>query len=119
MAAPQGLPVTVPIFRAAKSRGDKLTVLTCYDYTFAKLLDNAGIDALLVGDSLGMVLQGRANSLTVTMEQMVYHTECVARGAKRAMVIADLPFLSYQPSTRDAILNAGRLLQAGAAAVKL
>jgi 3-methyl-2-oxobutanoate hydroxymethyltransferase len=112
-------PVTVPAFRAAKARGDRLTVLTCYDYSFAKLLDAAGIDALLVGDSLGMVVQGRPTSLQVTMRQMIYHTECVARGAKRALVIADMPFLSYQPSARDAVRNAGRLLQAGAAAVKL
>jgi 3-methyl-2-oxobutanoate hydroxymethyltransferase len=109
----------VPAFRAAKGRGERLTVLTCYDYSFAKLLDAAGIDALLVGDSLGMVVQGRPTSLKVTMRQMLYHTECVASGTKRALVIADMPFLSYQPSTRDAVKNAGRLLQAGAAAVKL
>lgn len=112
-------PVTVPAFRAAKNRADKLTVLTCYDYTFAKLLDAAGIDALLVGDSLGMVIQGRSTPLGVTMRHMIYHTECVARGTKRALVIADMPFLSYQASTRDAVRNAGKLLQAGAAAVKL
>lgn len=111
-------PMTVPSFRAAKGR-DKLTVLTCYDYTFANLLDSAGIDALLVGDSLGMVIQGRSNSLAVTMRHMAYHTECVARGAKKSLVIADLPFGSYQASSRDAVKNAGKLLQAGAAAVKL
>lgn len=112
-------PVTVPGFRAAKARGEKLVVLTCYDYTFAKLLDSAGVDALLVGDSVGMVVQGHPHSLRVTMGQIVYHTECVARGARRALVIADMPFISYQPSNRDAVKNAGRLLRAGAAAVKL
>ncbi|CAN5554582.1 3-methyl-2-oxobutanoate hydroxymethyltransferase [soil metagenome] len=112
-------PITVPHFRSAKERQQKLTVLTCYDYTFAKLLDVAGVEALLVGDSLGMVIQGQQTSLRVTMRQMIYHTECVARGAKRALVIGDLPFLSYQTSPRDAVKNAGRLLQAGAAAVKL
>src|SRR5262245_1826266 len=111
-------PVTVPAFRAAKARSHKLSVLTCYDYTFARLLD-PHVDALLVGDSLGMVLQGQSDSLRVTIRQMIYHTECVARGAKHALVIADMPFLSYQPSPRDAVRNAGRLLQAGAKAVKL
>jgi len=112
-------PITVPAFRAAKAGGDKLAVLTCYDYTFARLLDAAGVDALLVGDSLAMVIQGQPTSLGVTMRQMIYHTACVARGATRALVIADMPFLSYQTSPRDAVRNAGRLLQAGAAAVKL
>lgn len=112
-------PMTVPAFRAAKSRGQPLAVLTCYDYTFARLLDTAGLDALLVGDSLGMVLQGRPNSLRVTMRQMAYHTECVARGTRKALVITDMPFLSYQASPTSAVRNAGRLLQAGAAAVKI
>ncbi len=119
MPDPSEATMTVPLFRAAKGKGDKLTVLTCYDYSFAKLLDGAGVDALLIGDSLGMVIQGQPNPLRVTMKQMIYHTQCVARGARRALVIADLPFLSYQPSERDAVRNAGRLLQAGAAAVKL
>jgi 3-methyl-2-oxobutanoate hydroxymethyltransferase len=112
-------PITVPVFRADKGRGDKLTVLTCYDYTFARLLDAAGIEALLVGDSLGMVIQGQPTSLKVTMRQMMDHTSYVARGAKRALVIADMPFLSYQTSPRDAVRNAGKLIQAGASAVKL
>jgi 3-methyl-2-oxobutanoate hydroxymethyltransferase len=112
-------PITVPVFRAAKAKSQKLTVLTCYDYSFARLFDAAGVEALLVGDSLGMVLHGQANSLRVTMRQMLDHTRAVARGTQRALVIADMPFLSYQASDRDAVTNAGRLIKAGAAAVKL
>jgi 3-methyl-2-oxobutanoate hydroxymethyltransferase len=116
---PNEIATTVPSFLAAKASGRKLSVLTCYDYTFAKLLDAAGVDALLVGDSMGMVIQGEKTSLRVSMAQMAYHTRCVAQGAKRALVIADMPFLSYQTSARDAVRNAGRLLKAGAAAVKI
>ena len=112
-------PMTVPEFRAAKSRGQKLAVLTCYDYTSAKLLDGAGVDALLVGDSLGMVIQGQKTPLPVTMRDMLYHTACVARGTSRALIIADMPFLSYQVSAVQAVRNAGRFLKIGAAAVKL
>jgi 3-methyl-2-oxobutanoate hydroxymethyltransferase len=97
-----------------------LAVLTCYDYTSARLLDTAGVDALLVGDSVGMVMQGHANSLSVTLDEIIYHTRCVVRGTQRALVIADLPFMTYQVSVEQAITNAGRLIkEGGAAAVKL
>ena len=111
--------VTVPEFAAARARGDKLAVVTAYDYTSAKLADEAGIDAILVGDSLGMVIQGHATPLPVTLAQMQYHTACVVRGVTRALVIADLPFLSYQVSPRQAVKSAGSMLKVGAAAVKL
>jgi 3-methyl-2-oxobutanoate hydroxymethyltransferase len=113
-------PMTVPEFTAAKSRGVRRTVLTAYDYTMARLLDEAGIDAILVGDSLGMVMQGEPNSLRVTMEEMIYHTRLVARGVKRSLLISDLPFMSYQVSPQQALESAGRLLkEGGAQAVKL
>lgn len=111
--------VTIPSFRARKNSGQKISVLTAYDYTSAVLLDNAGIDALLVGDSLGMVIQGQSTTLPVELEHSIYHTACVARGVKRALVIADMPFLSYQVSPEQATESAGRLLKAGASAVKL
>jgi 3-methyl-2-oxobutanoate hydroxymethyltransferase len=111
--------VTVPA--VLESKGErKLTMLTAYDYTFARLADRAGVDMLLVGDSLAMVVQGGANTLGVTMDEMVYHTRLVARGAERAMVVGDMPFLSYQVSVADAVANAGRLIKEGGAhAVKL
>jgi 3-methyl-2-oxobutanoate hydroxymethyltransferase len=113
-------PVTVPDFLSARARGVPLTVLTAYDYTMARLLDAAGVDALLVGDSLGMVVQGQPDSLAVTLDEMVYHTRLVARGARRALVVADLPFLSFQVSPQQALESAGRLLkEGGATAVKL
>lgn len=112
-------PVTVPEFRSAKGRAEKLVVITAYDYPSGKLADEAGIDAVLVGDSLGTVVQGHANTIPVTLAQMAYHTEMVARAVKRALVIADLPFGSYQASPRQAVRSAVRLLKAGAAAVKL
>ena len=118
MTAPAAKPVTVPDFRAAKGQR-KLAVVTAYDFTAAKLADAAGVDAILVGDSLGKVVQGYATSLPVTMEHMAYHTACVVRGTSRALVIADLPFGSYQESKQQAIRSAVRLIQAGAAAVKL
>ena len=103
-----------------KSRGEKISMLTAYDATMAGLLDRAGIDVLLVGDSLGMVILGGDDTLEVTMDDMVRHTRAVRRGAKRALILADMPFMSYQASTSDAVRNAGRLLQeGGAAAVKL
>ena len=111
-------PVTVPDFRAAKGRR-KLAVVTGYDYTSAKILDAAGVDAILVGDSLGMVVQGHSSSLPVTLAQMLYHVRCVLRGTGRALVVADLPFLSYQISPGQAVRNAGTFLKAGAAAVKI
>lgn len=112
-------PVTVPEFRTAKARATKLAVVTAYDYTAAKIADSAGIDAVLVGDSLGMVVQGLSNPLPVTLAEMTYHTKCVVRGVKRSLIIADLPFLSYQVSPRQAVRSAGKLLKAGAQAVKL
>ncbi len=113
-------PVTVPEFRAAKDRGAKLAVITAYDYTSARLCDDAGVDCILVGDSLGMVVQGHSTSLPVTLDEMIYHTRCVVRGARRALVVTDMPFLTYQVSPRQAVKSAGRLLkEAGAHAVKL
>lgn len=112
--------VTVPDIIRKKSQNQKITCLTAYDYSFARILDQAGIDILLVGDSLGCVFQGQANTLPVTMDEMIYHTRAVARGRKRALVVGDMPFLSYQVSQEQAIKNAGRLLQEGGAeAVKL
>jgi 3-methyl-2-oxobutanoate hydroxymethyltransferase len=116
---PPPRPVTVPEFRAGKSRGTKLAVVTAYDYASALLADAAGVDAILVGDSVGMVVQGHPTSLPVTLDQIRYHTKCVVRGTKRALVVADLPFMSYQVSPRQAVRNAGKLIQAGAHAVKL
>lgn len=113
-------PVTVPEFRAAKSRGAKLAVVTAYDYTSARLCDEAGADCLLVGDSLGMVVQGHPTSLPVTLGEMIYHTRCVVRGTRRALIVVDMPFLTYQVSPRQAVKNAGRVMkEAGAHAVKL
>ncbi len=112
--------VRVPDFADRKRRGEKIAVLTAYDATMARLMDRAGVDALLVGDSLGMVVKGDSTTLEVTMDMMVHHTRSVANGTKRALVIADLPFLSYQTSMADAVRNSGRLLAEGhAAAVKL
>src|SRR5688500_3629400 len=117
---PSSRPVTVPEFRAAKGRGEKLAVVTAYDYTSARLADEAGVDAVLVGDSLGMVIQGHATSLPVTLRDVIYHTRCVVRGVKRALVVADLPFLTYQVSPRQAVRSAGKLMKLGGAhAVKL
>lgn len=103
-----------------KQRGEKIAVLTAYDAMMARLLDRAGIEVLLVGDSLGMVLLGHETTLPVTMDAMVHHTSAVRRGSRRALVVADMPFLSYQISVEEAIRNAGRLVQeAGANAVKI
>lgn len=113
-------PMTVPDFMAAKARGTRLSVLTAYDYTMARLLDAAGVDALLVGDSLGMVVQGHSNSLPVTLDEIIYHARCVARGVSRSLLVADLPFMSFQISPQQALQNAGRLIKEGGAhAVKL
>jgi 3-methyl-2-oxobutanoate hydroxymethyltransferase len=112
--------VTVPDFVAAKARRHRLTMLTAYDYTMARLLDDAGVDSLLVGDSLGMVVQGQPDSLAVTLDEVVYHTRLVARGVRRSLLVADLPFMSYQVSPKQALKNAGRLIkEGGAQAVKL
>src|SRR5207302_10928749 len=113
-------PVTVPDFLAAKSRGVRLTLLTAYAYTMAGLLDAAGVDGLLVGDSLGMVVQGQETSLGVTLDEVIYHTRCVARGVRRSLLVADMPFMSFQISPQQALENAGRLLkEGGARAVKI
>lgn len=113
-------PVTVPDFLAAKAQGARLTMLTAYDYSSARLLDEAGVDSILVGDSLGMIVQGHPHSLTVTLDEVIYHTKCVARGVRRALLIADMPFMSYQISPEQALASAGRLVQEGGAhAVKL
>src|SRR6266516_3370626 len=101
-------PVTVPDFLSARSRGTRLAVLTAYDYTFARLLDETGVDAILVGDSLGMVIQGHANALPVTLDEMIYHTRCVARGTSRAMIITDMPFMTFQLGPKQALESAGR-----------
>ncbi|QJW97467.1 3-methyl-2-oxobutanoate hydroxymethyltransferase [Frigoriglobus tundricola] len=112
--------ITAPEFRAAKARGAKLAVVTAYDYTSARLCDEAGVDCILVGDSVGMVVQGHPTSLPVTLDEMIYHTRCVMRGVRRALVVADLPFLTYQVSPRQAVRSAGRLMKEGGAhAVKL
>ncbi|MBI5057837.1 MAG: 3-methyl-2-oxobutanoate hydroxymethyltransferase [Nitrospirae bacterium] len=111
---------TVQDFLKKKKEGKKITMITAYDYPFARIVDEAGIDAVLVGDSLGMVVQGLENTLPVTMDEMLYHTKMVARAVRSAMVIGDMPFMSYQTSISDAVKNAGRFLkEAGAAAVKL
>lgn len=110
---------TVVTFRNAKNH-EKLAMLTAYDYTMAKLLDQSGVNALLVGDSLGMVMLGYESTLSVTMEDMIHHCAAVARGVKEALVVCDMPFMSYQSSVYDAVCNAGRLVkEGGAEAVKL
>lgn len=111
---------SVLTFRNAKQKNERLTMLTAYDYSTAKLIDASGIDAVLVGDSLGMVMLGYEDTLSVTMEDMIHHTKAVARGVKDALVVSDLPFMSYQTSVYDAVSNAGRLIKEGRAqAVKL
>lgn len=111
---------TVNTFKNAKEKKEKITMLTAYDYSTAKLIDESGVESILVGDSLGMVCLGYEDTLSVTMEDMIHHSAAVARGAKNAMVITDLPFMSYQTSVYDAVVNAGRLMKEGRAqAVKL
>lgn len=117
---PSSKPVRVPDLAAMKHRGERITVLTAYDWTMARLLDRAGIDVLLVGDSLGMVVLGHSTTVPVTLDMMVHHTGAVSRGARRALVVADLPFLTYQVDASETMRNAGRLVQeGGAAAVKI
>src|SRR6185369_5321016 len=112
--------IRVPDLKDKKSRGEKIAMLTAYDATMARLLDQAGVDALLVGDSVAMVVLGYENTLSVTLDDMLHHTRAVARGAARALIVADMPFLSYQVSADEAVRNAGRLLQeGGASAVKI
>ncbi len=115
-----GTPFTIQSFKTAKEKGERITMLTAYDYTTASLLDEAGVDCLLVGDSLGMVMLGYENTLKVTMDDMIHHTKAVARGTQKAFLIGDMPFLSYHVSVEEAVRNAGRFVQeAGAMAVKL
>ena len=111
--------MTVLEFQRHKRDKKKLTVVTAYDALFARIVEQAGIEAILVGDSLGVVVQGKANTLSVTMDDMLYHTKLVSGVAQRALIIGDMPFMSYQASLEDALRNAGRFLQAGAQAIKL
>ena len=111
---------TVVSFREAKQKGEKICLLTAYDYSTARLMDEAGINGILVGDSLGNVMLGYEDTISVTMEDMIHHGAAVARGAKNALVIIDMPFMSYQTSVYDAVVNAGRLMKEGrASAIKL
>ncbi|MDH3202744.1 MAG: 3-methyl-2-oxobutanoate hydroxymethyltransferase [Myxococcales bacterium] len=113
-------PVTVPGLRQMKRKGERITMVTAYDATFARLFDDAGIDVLLVGDSLGMVVQGQTSTLPVTVDEVIYHCRAVARGTRRAHIVGDMPFLSWQLSEEEALRNAGRFLsEGGAQAVKL
>jgi 3-methyl-2-oxobutanoate hydroxymethyltransferase len=111
--------MTILDLQKRKAEGRKIVMVTAYDALFTRIAEEAGLDVLLVGDSLGVVVQGKKDTLSVTMEDMLYHTKLVAGAATRSLVIADMPFLSYQVSVEEAVRNAGRLLQAGAAAVKL
>ena len=101
---------TVVTFKEAKQKGEKLTMLTAYDYSTAKLIDESGVNSILVGDSLGNVILGYEDTISVTMEDMIHHGAAVARGAKNALVVVDMPFMSYQTSVYDAVVNAGRLM---------
>ncbi len=113
-------PMTVPRFVRAKQRGEKIAMLTGYDFLWAGILDESGIDAVLVGDSMGMVVQGKSSTIPVTLDEMIYHAEMVCRAVKSALVIVDLPFLTFNISPEDAIRNAGQIIKrTGAAAVKL
>jgi 3-methyl-2-oxobutanoate hydroxymethyltransferase len=111
--------MTIPEFQRFKHDKKKLIVVTAYDALFTRIVEQAGIEAILVGDSLGVVVQGKTNTLSVTMDDMLYHTKLVAGAAQRALVIGDMPFMSYQAGSEDALRNAGRFLQAGAQAIKL
>lgn len=112
--------MTVPRFMAARREGRRLAMVTAYDYQFAEMVDQAGVDAILVGDSLGMVVQGRPTTLTVTLDEIIYHAEMVARAAKRALLVVDMPFMTFQVSPQQAVAAAGRILkETAASAVKL
>lgn len=110
---------TLAALRALHGKGEKIAALTCYDACFAALMESCGVDVLLVGDSLGMVLQGHSTTLPVTLDEMVYHTACVVRGSKQAFIIADMPFGTFQVSLEKTFENAARLMAAGAQMVKL
>ncbi len=113
-------PVTIPTLYKMKEKGEKIVALTAYDYPMARLVDASGVDMILVGDSLGMVVQGHSSTLPVTMDEMIYHTKIVSRAVSRALVVGDMPFMSYQTSLETAVANAGRFIkEAGASAVKL
>lgn len=107
--------VTLDTLRKMKQAGERIASLTAYDYSFARLLEAAAVDVVLIGDSLGNVIQGQATTVPVTLDEMVYHTRCVARGLQRALLLADLPFLSYQESPQQALRSAGRLMKEGLA----
>jgi 3-methyl-2-oxobutanoate hydroxymethyltransferase len=111
--------VRITDLREKKRRGEKIATLTAYDANMARLLDGAGVDVLLVGDSVGVVMLGYEDTLSVTLDDMLHHTRAVVRGTSRALVVADMPFMTYQVSVEEAVRNAGRLIQAGAAAVKV
>ena len=117
--APDKPKVSLPRLAEMRANGERITMLSCADASFASMLDSAGVDILLVGDSLGMTIQGHGSTLPVTVEHMVYHTTCVARGAKRALVLGDLPYASYHESSAQAFHNAAQLMAAGAGMVKL
>ncbi|AWK52048.1 3-methyl-2-oxobutanoate hydroxymethyltransferase [Clostridium beijerinckii] len=111
---------TVLTFKQAKNEGNKLSMLTAYDYSMAKIIDESGVNGILIGDSLGMVIKGDQDTLAVTMDEIIYHTKAVKKGAKNALVVSDMPFLSYHVSIEQAVSNAGRLVkEGGASAVKL
>ena len=105
--------ITLSTLAKMKQDGDKITCLTAYDYSFASLMDSAGIDVVLIGDSLGMVIQGHESTLPVTLDDAVYHSLCVTRGARRALRVGDMPFMSYQANREVALASAGRLMQEG------
>src|SRR6266705_1871256 len=118
--APGLKPVTTHALLQMKEKGERIVMLTCYDALFARLLDASGVDILLVGDSVNEVLAGQPSTLSATLDQMIYHTTIVRRGAQRALVVCDMPFLTYQVSTEEAIRNCGRVMaQTGCHAVKL
>jgi 3-methyl-2-oxobutanoate hydroxymethyltransferase len=107
-------PMTLHRLAAMRAAGEKIAMLTCYDASFARLLDDAGVDVLLIGDSLGMTLQGRDSTLPVTIDEMAYHVQCVARGNRFSWIVGDLPFASYHTGTEQALLSAATLMRAGA-----
>ncbi|WP_315069815.1 3-methyl-2-oxobutanoate hydroxymethyltransferase [uncultured Clostridium sp.] len=111
---------TVSTFKNAKTHGEKISMLTAYDYSMAKIIDESNVNGILIGDSLGMVIKGEEDTLGVTIDEIIYHTKAVKKGAKNALIVSDMPFLSYHVSVEQAVLNAGRLIKEGGAnAVKL